>query len=179
MLQSILRLTAVLVTAALTLTAHAAPFMCPSTYQYINIGDTQAKVRATCGEPKTKVEEDRMPVVNEPVTQWFFRIRQREDVNTNQPRLIVVFKDGRVQSLTLGGQLVNSTDLCRKKIAVTSTMKAVADACGKPELINNSEIPVLKKRRKQAVWTYQFGDFSGQVIMTFEDGILKSIQSTR
>lgn len=181
-----------LVCSFIFLFAHAASYMCPGTYQYINTGDDIAKVMQACGKPNARVTKTLPRVVQQPTEQWVFRavsntkilgysqhLDQTFDYNIrSRPRIVITFFQNKVVAVSLDSQDVGATDLCRSRQMVTKGMpkSRVLAICGSPEFVNRGMRTINQGMEKVTVWVYVHDQYLPKTVLQFRNGILTSIE---
>ncbi|KTD22594.1 DUF2845 domain-containing protein [Legionella londiniensis] len=165
---------------------------CPQKQGYIKIGMKEQEVLAACGEPLSKQEVDQAPNIQVPVKQLIFtRLNESSLYPTLEPiyeewslpsgttrvRLEVDVINDKVSSIRLNGSDTNAVSICQYgTFQVGDEESKVLNACGSPELVNNTFIyqPVPTNEKPQ-IWIYQINPYQPPVRLTFVDGELQSI----
>lgn len=177
--------------------AQQTTYMCPNNYQYITVGNTMAQVEQACGKPASTQIRRQQVSQEEAVEQWIYQfnaasnnasntvtpfadiVEYRQGETGPQTRLIIVIKQGKVASLSLSGESLDSASVCPQgSVRVGDSASAVMAICGSPSVVNRGTKKVFTGLKKVTQWTYQFGQFRSGVVLTFgEDGRLVSIQT--
>lgn len=162
-----------------TFSAYAQPTLCPNTFKYINIGDSEAAVRAACGEPQNVQDKRQAETETFPTEQWIFRIPNEENQAVNRnPSIMFSFRGEKVASIHIEGQNISSTTLCNPthSIRVGDNKQDVIYFCGTPEITNQGQGVAFKGTSKLKIWTYNFGSFKPGLELTFDKGTLREIR---
>lgn len=156
-------------------------FMCPSTFNQINIGDTITQVEEQCGKP-AMVNKSDLP--NNQPQQWDYYLQPANSSNNmftaaqTQGTLKTTFAfdaSGTLVNITVNGTGVGTSSNCGGTVSIGDSRKSVEAACGKPSFIN-SQTPAPtaagtddKDANKQIEWTYQS---TPPVTLIFREGKL-------
>lgn len=119
-------------------------FMCPSTFNQIDFGDTIAQVEQQCGKAD-KTESMEAPDDNQP-QQWDYYLEQStpnhalmlvQQENTTLKATFAFDAQGNLVNISINGVGVGSTNNCGgSNISIGDTRKQVEAACGKPSFVN-------------------------------------------
>jgi hypothetical protein len=154
---------------SLALSQMSYGMFCPNNFNEINIGDTVAQVEKQCGKPaadKTTDDSAKQP------QEWIYFTKTQPSDPTSL-RMTIGFEKGIVTNMTVNNVGVSSTQICGGNTAtVGATEQAIKTACGAPAYVKKSNNPGGKiEVTKVTKLTYQG---TSDVVLTFEDGLLKS-----
>lgn len=175
--------------ALISLLSFASPifaansYFCAGTSNYAVIGNTMAQVLANCGQPKTVTQNTTPSSQPTQVTQWVYnyqnnsQLRKLNTPNYQLAALIVNMVNNKVVSILVNGQNVSSTNFCGAniKLNVGDSNLKVRQICNAPSQIQQVTQDIAQPSITTVNWTYQ-SEFQAPVTMTFQDGILQSIQ---
>ena len=173
----------------------ADSFYCPQNHGYINLEMSQAEVIAACGEPTSRKAGANAVTQQVPVVQLIYSTINYGPVDF-YPCIDPIYKqwslpsgsqginvqvniiNNKVASISINQQPANGLSACSGgSFQVGDDISAVTNACGSPNIINDSYIdqPVAKELQPEN-WTYNNLDYQPPVTLTFINGRLKSIQ---
>lgn len=152
--------------------AHANLLFCPSTSQYIQIGDTRSDVAQKCGKPISKEEDEEITTEQIPTEQWFYEIGPSAQLS-----LQFIIQNRKVVEIRLQGDSVDSINLCRHKrdIRIGSIDSEVRSSCGQPIQRNQTTRTVETGKNKVSTWIYQFDQYQPALRLKFVNGKLSNI----
>lgn len=158
---------------ALAYTPLSFAFFCPSNFSQVEIGDSLAQVKQTCGKADKETSFEKDPTVPQ---EWNYYIPQPVSFNSTQQsegtaKMSVAFdKDGRLINISANGIGVGATSACGTSIQLGDTQESVESACGKPSFVNKQQADgtTLKKTKI----TELLYNSNPPVTLVFEDGIL-------
>lgn len=134
---------ATMLCSTLTLPALGYAFMCPSTFNQVEIGDSITDVEAACGQPSSKAEKDGPD--NSPQT-WTYYLPSPGKSNmmfsgaAGTLKTIISFDgSGNVMNILVNDISVGSIDNCNGLVSVGDSKESVQDSCGKPGFINKQD----------------------------------------
>lgn len=166
-------------TSALLFSPLSFAFMCPTTFNQIDFGNTVAQVEQLCGPPAKKELTDGPDTSPQ---EWNYYLPQQNNYNPNgnaQGTLkstIALDSQGRVVNITVNGISVSSMNNCGSVISIGDSRQAVESACGKPGFINKTSptgstaaIQAAEDANKQVELTY---NSSPPVTLIFRQGVL-------
>lgn len=163
-----------------TISSHANPFFCPSTRKFVKPGMSIVQVASDCGEPTTKEENRQQATRRVPIQQIFYQFGGPAG---NLPlNLIVVVKNGKIESMEFAGQGVNSASVCPGGIPVGVGDRAekLIGTCGEPLTTNETYVDEPTGNLDNVeIWFYDFGQFQTKATFTFTNGVLTSIQPSK
>src|SRR3990167_11127537 len=147
--------------AALPITGSYA-FMCPSTFNQVDIGDTISQVKQQCGKADI-VTKTEMP--NNQPQQWDYYLQTSSTSNNmfTQAETAGTLKTtfafdaaGKLVNISVNGTGVGTSSNCGTPVSIGDTRQSVEAACGKPSFIN-SQTPAPaasddKDANKQTEW---------------------------
>jgi len=183
----------ILLSLSLTsLTAIADPFYCPQNQGYINLGMSEAQVVSACGQPLSKQESNVPVTVKVPVTQLIYTTLNQGSVypglnsvydqwslpsGSTGVSLEVDIINNKVSGVRINGSNTNAMSVCGGiSVAVGADESQVYNACGNPQMINNSFInQPIPSNHKPEVWVYQVDKYQAPMSLTFVNGQLQSI----
>ena len=185
-----------LTSIVLATAVHAADsFYCPQNHAYINVGMSQAEVSAACGEPTSRKAGANTVNQQVPVIQLIYSTINSGPVDF-YPGIDPIYKqwslpsgsqginvqvniiDNKVASISINQEPANGLSACSGgSFQVGDDISAVTNACGSPNIVNNSYIeqPVPKELQPEN-WTYANLPYQPPVTLTFIKGVLQSIQ---
>lgn len=170
------RVCSILVFSSVALTAHA-DFMCPSTYKYVNIGDTEGQVLASCGDPLSKKQSEQSAAEKMNVETLVYAIQADGTTNAPvDPRYELTFADNRLIRIKSESGESESMDVCRgETVRLGASIYDVISFCGTPVNRFSGQIKgdETQVKVKAEDWFYQFG--TTQVKMRFIEGALHDI----
>jgi hypothetical protein len=84
----------------------------------------------------------------------------------------------KVRSINFNNSKVQGSSLCQSgSIKVGATLGQVINACGTPSYVNDSFQKISQGGViKQEIWVIKTNDYSSNLRLTFNNGILQSIQ---
>jgi hypothetical protein len=197
----------------LPLTLQAADleqFYCPHGSAIIRIGMSKEQVRSTCGEPQSHDTNTSRVVQNVSVTRltynninkgsvYYWNVNKVYDMfslpsgNLITP-LTVIIANGKVKSINLNGNEIQSTTACSysgsvnfpggtdpstpQTLSVGDPEQKVYSTCGGPDFTDHTYSPQpVESSDKPERWIYKLDDFHPGYQLIFIRGLLVSIQS--
>ncbi|MCP0914107.1 MULTISPECIES: DUF2845 domain-containing protein [Legionella] len=164
---------------------------CPQNQGYINVGMTEAEVIAACGEPLSKEESNRPVTQKVPVKQLIYSTVNKGSIypsldpiynqwslpsGTNINLEVDIIND-KISEIRLNGSDTNAMTVCDGiNVNVGDNESAVYNACGSPDMVNNTFInQPIPSNEPPHVWVYQVDQFQQPFTLTFVNGQLQSI----
>ena len=145
-----------------------ADFMCPSTYKYINVGDNEGQVLASCGEPVSKNKKEEILAENMSLETLVFTL--------NDARYELTFTDNRLIRIKSPQGDIESLDACRgEPVRKGASIYDVTSFCGEPVNRFSGKVTSEPSKVKAEEWFYRFG--TKQVTLHFIEGALHDIKS--
>lgn len=153
-------------------------FMCPSTFNQVNMGDTIAQVEQQCGKADIVTKTD-MP--NNQPQQWDYYLQASSTSNNmfTQEQTAGTLKTtfafdaaGKLVNISVNGTGVGTSSNCGTPVSIGDTRQSVEAACGKPSFINSQTPPAAaddNDANKQIEWTY---NSTPPVTLIFREGKL-------
>lgn len=156
-------------------------FMCPSTFNQVQIGDTISQIEQQCGKADIVTKAD---LPNNQPQQWDYYLQPSSTSNnmftqsetTGTLKTTFAFDAaGKLVNITVNGTGVGTSSGCGSPVSIGDTRQSVEAACGKPSFIN-SQTPAPapagaddKDANKQIEWTY---NSNPPVTLIFREGKL-------
>lgn len=172
----------IILVVCLSMSLNVFAFMCPKSYQTVQIGDTEQQVMAKCGAPTSREESKKY--LEEDVTLDVYNYSARKYANFSEggkretrPAMTFVFKGEELVTLNVGGIAMNNISICNTSFSVNeSTKSGVWAACGKPNFITTQNQAMPKGRATVGTWVYQFNQYQPANVVNFENGKVISIR---
>lgn len=166
---------------------------CPGNHQFIQVGMSEAQVKAACGTPTTTSKRDTpistrvnvkqliytnlnkggyFETLNPIFDQW--SLSQGQEGTTLEIDII----NGKVSNIRINSSTVNSLTICNGgNVNIGSSESQIYNACGSPEHVNNTFInQTLPSSQNPKVWTYQVTPYQPPIKLTFSNGKLQTIE---
>lgn len=161
---------------------------CPQNHGYINIGMTVDNVIAACGQPLSQQDSNQPLMQKIPVQQLIYNNQGAStafygvwNVPTGNggAQVEVDVIDNIVRGIKLNGSDNNAFSLCSgNNIQVGDPVARVYNACGTPDVVNNTYInQAVPTTQKPQIWIYQFDQYQAPISLTFVNGKLQSINN--
>ena len=166
----------------------AQSLYCPQNHGYISLGMTPDQVIAACGQPLSQQESNQPIYQKIPVQQLIYNNQGTSTAfygvwniptGSGGAQLQIDILNNKVQAIKLNGADNNAFSICGgKSIQVGDPANKIYNACGNPDVINNTftKVPSPTKQTPQ-IWIYQPGQYQPSVSLTFVNGQLQSINN--
>ncbi len=156
---------------------------------YVYVGDTQAKVLSTCGQPASARDYSASNDTTLHKVRWAYtqnysiNNNSGESVSINQgSRYVVEFVDEKVTQVYIGGMPYDSFDYCgpvpgmRRSIEKGDTMSQVRAMCGSPTFANAVDEKQTAEPSQLTEYIYQSDPSFPATTIVFENGIVKTLR---
>lgn len=164
--------------AALSMPVSSHAFMCPSTFNQIEIGASVSEVETACGQPASKAEKDGPD--NSPQT-WTYYLPSPGKSNmmfSGSPGTLktqISFDgSGNVMNILVNDVSVGDIDNCSGLVSVGDSKESVESSCGKPGFIDKQDMgggSTGQATNKVTEYTY---NSNPPVVLVFSGGKLIS-----
>lgn len=158
---------------------------------YINLGDSEAKVAQTCGNPTTQAQGGTSLKQVATVEYWTYS-NEKLFTNTNKatggvttvvkrrgPMLVLQITDGKVSQITANGISTKRASCgTGRQITVGAKSADILLSCGNPNgrtATHASPNSTANANTKITTWTYDYGQYRAPLVLEFTNGQLTKI----
>lgn len=162
---------------------------CGPAGSYVYVGDTQATVLNTCGQPAQIREYQSSKVSTVKKTRWAYTQSHAVTnssgaaVNLNSgTQYVVEFTDKKISQIYIGGLPYTTFDYCgpvpgiRRSINVGDTMSTVRSLCGPPTYVNEVNEEQKGAPTPAIEYVYQDNPAFPATIVVIENGIVTMLK---
>ena len=158
-------------------------FICPKTYQSIQVGDSAELVRVRCGKPKSITKQ--WVVLNDETQLdiWHYDAKNYADLRRNGrkvkvPEITFTLSEKKILSIQIAGTEIGAVSACGQQFETGQLARAlILSKCGRPSYETTRTQLLPREGKVQAsTWIYVWGNYAEPKRLKFYDGKLMRIE---